>query len=274
MRRSSHSHHHRRRSTPRRCRLACAILLGSLLPALATAAGTADGALQRPGALLDEAQQHIASAARAAYPDGRITVDMLPLDPRLELAPCDELEYRLPGPRISSRQSIHVRCHAPQAWGFYATGRVRIEAPVLTLTRSVPRNAVLQAADMEVRYNDVTALRDGYMSEADDAVGLTARHNLRAGTPLYLHQLTRPTLVSRGDTVTLSANRGQVTIRTRAVALGDGSYGERVDVRNPRSERTVTGWVTGHGQVSTTPGAPGLAAGPTARAAGAVGKLN
>jgi len=240
------------------------LLLGCLL----ATPGPARSAPVQTAELLEEAQRLIAAAARAAYPDGRIAVEMLPLDPRLELAACDDLEYRLPGSRISSRQSIHVRCHGPQAWGFYATAQVRIDAPVLTLAHSVPRDAVLRADDLEVRYSDVTGLRDGYLSDAADAVGLTARHNLRAGATLHLHQLTRPKLVTRGDTVTLSASRGQVIIRTRAVALRDGSYGERIDVRNPRSERTVTAWVTGHGRVSTTPAASSVPE------AGAAGKLN
>jgi flagella basal body P-ring formation protein FlgA len=56
-----------------------------------------------------------------------------------------------------------------------------------------------------------------------------------------------------GDSVVLDAGHGLVAVSTQAIALTDGVYGEQIDVRNPRSNRIVTGWVTGRGTVTTRP---------------------
>jgi flagella basal body P-ring formation protein FlgA len=83
---------------------------------------------------------------------------------------------------------------------------------------------------------------------------MAARTSLRADSVLYQRQLSAPQLVSRGDTVNLATTVGAVTVTTEAEALADGTYGERIEVRNPRSNRVITAWVTGAGRVSTRPG--------------------
>jgi len=59
--------------------------------------------------------------------------------------------------------------------------------------------------------------------------------------------------VTRGDTVMLASSQGHVRVTTQAVALSDGVYGEQIEVRNPRSDRVLTAWVTGRGTVTVRP---------------------
>jgi len=222
------------------------VLAGLWIAPLTLAAADTAALLARAGAFAEE-------AARQAYPEGQVSVRMVPLDPRLALDACEDLNLRIPGDRVAGRVSVHARCRAPATWGLYLTAQVDVRLPVVTLTGPVPRNSVLRDADLTRTETNLAGLRDGYLIDPADAVGMAARHNLRSDGVLYQHQLAAPKLVSKGDTVTLATSAGAVTVTTQAVALTDGVYGERVDVRNPRSNRVISGWVTGAGAVSMRP---------------------
>jgi flagella basal body P-ring formation protein FlgA len=223
------------------------VLAGSLL--MLTSA-----AMAMPSAdLLARAEAFATDAARQAYPDADITVSMVPLDSRLRLDPCEEVRFEPTGDRVAGRIAIRARCIAPARWGIFLTAMVDVVVPVVTLARPVPRDSVLQAADVTLTPRNLGELRDGYLVDAGDVVGMAARSNLRADNVLYQRHLAAPRLVVRGESVTVAARLGHVQVKTQAIALTDGVYGEQVEVRNPRSERVVTGWVTGPGQVSTRP---------------------
>lgn len=223
------------------------LALGISVPGLANASSATLEALARQAADLARERAH------QAHPDGEISVSMVPLDPRLRLEPCDELEMSIPGDRVAGRVSIRARCRTPVSWGVYLTAQVDVVVPVVTVARPVPRGSVLRPADLAVAPQNLAGLRPGHLSSLEDALGMAARTGLRADAVLYQHQLAAPKLVSRGDTVVLSTRRGVVTVTTQAVALADGVYGEAIEVRNPRSERTVTAWVTGRGTVAVRP---------------------
>lgn len=222
------------------------VLAGLWIAPLTLAAADTAALLARAGAFVED-------AARQAYPEGQVSVRMVPLDPRLTLDACAELDLRIPGDRVAGRVSVHARCRAPVTWGLYLTAQVDVRLPVVTLTGPVPRNSILRDADLTRTETNLAGLRDGYLIAPADAVGMAARHNLRSDGVLYQHQLAAPKLVSKGDTVTLATSAGAVTVKTQAIALTDGVYGERVDVRNPRSNRVISGWVTGAGAVSMSP---------------------
>jgi flagella basal body P-ring formation protein FlgA len=218
----------------------------SIMPLAGSAMADAD-------AMLEQAAEHAASAARQAYPGAQVTVRMVPLDPRLQLAPCTALELRIPGERVAGRIAVHARCQEPQPWGLYLTAQVDVVLPVVALARPVPRDTLLRASDLVLTEHNLSDLRDGYLTDLDTAVGMEARSNLRADAVLYQRQLAAARLVSKGDSVVLEAGHGHVAVSTQAIALTDGVYGEQIEVRNPRSNRIVTGWVTGRGTVTTRP---------------------
>jgi flagella basal body P-ring formation protein FlgA len=87
----------------------------------------------------------------------------------------------------------------------------------------------------------------------DEVVGLEARVTLYAGRPIPLSALGPPALVERNQIVTLVFQRGGLEIRTDGRALGRGGEGDTIRIMNLASRNTVTGWVTGAGEVHVTP---------------------
>ncbi|MEQ8861281.1 MAG: flagellar basal body P-ring formation chaperone FlgA [Pseudomonadales bacterium] len=203
--------------------------------------------------LLERAEAFARQAAEHAYPTGTVSVRVVPLDPRLRLEPCTDLALDIPGERVAGRVAVQARCRAPVNWGLYLTAQVDVVIPVVQVARPIPRDSLLRPADVILVPHNLAGIRDGYLIDPADAVGLAAKANLRADSVLYQRQLAAPRLVSKGDTVTLASSQGPVHVSTQAIALTDGVYGEQVEVRNPRSRRVLTAWVTGPGRVSTHP---------------------
>lgn len=200
--------------------------------------------------LLQQAGEFATTAAQRAYPAGTVSVRMVPLDPRLQLEPCDEPFFEIPGDRVVGRVAIRARCQSPASWGLYVTAQIDVVLPVVQATGPIARGTRLRKADISLVRQSLADIRDGYLTDPADAVGLVARVNLRADSVVYQRQLSAPKLVTRGDTVTVASSQGHVRVTAQAIALTDGVYGERVEVRNPRSNRIVTAWVTGPGTVA------------------------
>jgi len=117
------------------------------------------------------------------------------------------------------------------------------------LTRDVERTEVLKASDIVVERRPRAEVGND-AAVRDQAVGMQMRHPMRAGRPLRVADLVRPDLVQRDQTVTVIYQTAGIYLTTRGKALDSGTEGDVVSVVNAQSKRTVTGVVSGRGQVT------------------------
>ena len=87
---------------------------------------------------------------------------------------------------------------------------------------------------------------------------MQARKQLRAGQPLKSADLGKPDLVQRDQSVTLIYESVGLYLTIRGKALENGTEGDVVNVMNLQSKRTVSGVVTGRGQVTISGPTPRL----------------
>jgi flagella basal body P-ring formation protein FlgA len=76
------------------------------------------------------------------------------------------------------------------------------------------------------------------------------RRPMRAGQALKVADLAKPDLVQRDQGVSVIYQTAGLYLTTRGKALDNGTEGDVVSVLNIQSKRTVTGTVTGRGQVT------------------------
>jgi flagellar basal body P-ring formation protein FlgA len=150
---------------------------------------------------------------------------------------------------------------APVKLRFTGTAVETVQAAVLA--RGVERGEVLKSSDV-VTERRPKAEAGGDIADRDHAVGMQARRQLRAGQPLKAADLSRPDLVQRDQNVTLIYEAAGLYITVRGKALEGGTEGDVVSVMNLQSKRTVSGVVTGRGQVSISVATPRLAPAPAA----------
>jgi len=130
---------------------------------------------------------------------------------------------------------------------FTGTAIETVEAAVLT--RDVERTDVLKASDVMIVRKPKAEI-GGDPAVRDSVVGMQMRHSMRAGQALRVADLTKPDLVQRDQSVTVVFQTAGLYLTTRGKALENGTEGDVVSVLNLQSQRTVTGIVSGRGQVT------------------------
>ena len=113
----------------------------------------------------------------------------------------------------------------------------------------VDRGDLLKSSDIVVERRPKAEI-GGDAASRDKAVGMQTRRPIRANQPLKVADLVKPDLVQRDQNVTLVYQAAGLYLTTRGKAVDSGTEGDVVNVLNPQSKRTVSGTVTGRGQVT------------------------
>ena len=136
---------------------------------------------------------------------------------------------------------------APTRLRFTGSAIETVEAAVLT--RNVERADMLKSSDIIVERRPKLEI-GGDAAARQSALGMQMRHSMRAGQALRVADLTKPDLVQKDQGVTVIYQTAGLYLTTRGKALDSGTEGDVVNVMNLQSKRTVTGIVTGRGQVT------------------------
>jgi flagella basal body P-ring formation protein FlgA len=137
---------------------------------------------------------------------------------------------------------------APTKLRFTGTAIETVEVAVLT--RNIDRADMLRTSDIMIERRPKAELGGGEPASRAVAVGMQTRRPLRAGQALKTVDLVKPDLVQRDQDVTIVYQTAGIYLTTRGKALESGSEGDTVSVLNVQSKRTVSGRVSGRGQVS------------------------
>ncbi len=220
---------------------------GLLLAGLLALSGPAQAAWQTAESIRQAAADFL--ARQFDDPDTRVEVGHL--DPRLRLARCRQpLEASRPeGARELGRSSVRIRCPDSPGWKIHVTVHIRRFDTVLVARHSLPRGSLLGPGDVMAVRRDVSGLTGGYFRRVEEIRSMVARRSLRKGRVLTPAVVTPPRLVKRGQLVTILARAGNLTIRVKGKALGDGRRGDTIRVRNARSKRELQATVVDFGTV-------------------------
>lgn len=173
------------------------------------------------------------------------------LDPRLRLAHCDQpLETFLPtGGKSLGNTTVGVRCHSKKPWTLYVPTQIFISREILVSTRPLQRGEIVTTKDIQLELRNLTALRDSYLIDPAIAVGKHLKRNLPTGAVLTNSILISPSLIKRGEQVTVLIESAGIQVRASAKAVMDGALGETIRVRNITSKQFVEGIVVSRGVV-------------------------
>ena len=88
-------------------------------------------------------------------------------------------------------------------------------------------------------------LSDSAIIRKEDIIGLSPRRMIRADMPVDMSDLNKPTMVSRGDLVTMELKNGPIAITAIAKAMESGAKGDTIRLLNVDSKRTLEAEVIG-----------------------------
>jgi flagella basal body P-ring formation protein FlgA len=166
-----------------------------------------------------------------------------PIPPHIQLARCTGAVKPSvgPAPHMNDRVLVELRCQGAPAWHLYVPVRIVGTTSVAVAAHAIIAGSVLTPDDLRVEQHDMTQLPPGYLDDPSIAVGRTAARPISGGSILSNQQLVASKAVQRGQTVTLVADTGGMSVRMAGRALSDGMINQRVRVQNLSSGKVVEG---------------------------------
>ncbi len=166
-----------------------------------------------------------------------------PIEPHLELERCRQpVKAALASAHhMQDRATIELRCQNAKPWHLYVQVRIIGTSTAVVAAHAIVAGSVLKATDLRVEQHDTSDLPPGFLDDPGIAVGLTASRPISGGAFLTNQQLVTPKAVQRGQSVTLIADLGGMSVRMAGKALSDGLINQRVRVENVSSGKIVEG---------------------------------
>jgi flagella basal body P-ring formation protein FlgA len=132
-----------------------------------------------------------------------------------------------------------VRVDGIEARKVRISGWVDVFDSVVCVSRNVKRGEILQEDDLYLSRKNISRLPSTTLTEIGKAIGLMAKHQIRAETPLKEWMLMRAPIVKRGDMVTILAKSGGLRVSVPGKILEKGYKGQLVQVQNTMSRKKI-----------------------------------
>jgi flagellar basal body P-ring formation protein FlgA len=142
---------------------------------------------------------------------------------------------------MKDRVMIELRCPDLKSWHIYVPVRIVGTSQAVVLAHAIVMGTVLKASDLKIEEHDISDLPLGFLDDPAIAVGLTASRPIAGGAFLTNQQLLAAKAVQRGQSVTLIADAGGISVRMAGRAMSDGLMNQRVKVENLSSGKIVEG---------------------------------
>ena len=221
----------------------------SLAPILALFSQTAMTSQFQSHESIEAATRDFLAAKITHIKDYQIIID--PLDRRLKLSECkNPLQAFTHNDNIKfGRFSVGIRCTTENAWTIYNSAKIIAYKKIITLKQPLRRGEIITSSHLAFEKTKLSKFRQGFFTDFSQIVNKQATRYLPTGTVLTPKHLTIPRLIRRGEKVIISAKSKQIDIQMTGFALTDGTKGQRIRVRNEKSQRIIEATVIQPGLV-------------------------
>ncbi len=183
--------------------------------------------------LVDQVRAYtMTQLAQAKLPKVEVVVGAL--DPRLKLAPCDEVKMYIPtGMRLWGKTRLGVRCvKGAIPWNVYLPLTVNVYGPAMVSTSAFPVGHVLATGDF--RQAEVNLAEDTLnlpITDPDMLVGRTLARSVAPGQTLRQPQLKARQWFAAGEPVQIRAAGDGYMVMGMGEAITAGLEGQPARVR-------------------------------------------
>lgn len=201
----------------------------------------------QPGDLTTLAEDHVADLLMSTSDDD-IRVTAGNLDPRMGSRHCEQpLDVNLANNANLERQTtVMLSCNGREHWRMFIPVRIQQLRAVVVTAQALTPGQVIGRNDLKMSHIDIHQLRDAAHYDMDELIGAQVKRRIGANQPL---QARHTCFVCRGQDVVILSGSGGLEIRAEGVARSDGLLGERITVRNSRSNNDIQAVVSGSNEV-------------------------
>ncbi|MBV2162643.1 MAG: flagellar basal body P-ring formation chaperone FlgA [Comamonas sp.] len=185
----------------------------------------------------------------------RLEVQVGKLDPRLQLAPCNQVDAYLPaGSKLWGRTRIGLRCveQGARPWNVFLPVTVQAWGPGWVLATNVNSGETLDASSAVQAEVDWAADLSPILVNPGDWIGQTATRNLMARQVLRQSMVRPAAVFQKGATVKLLSRGAGFVVTSSGKAVTGAGVGETVKVRMDNGQ-LVSGTVNAQGDVEVGP---------------------
>ena len=182
----------------------------------------------------------------------RTEIQMGKLDHRLKLAQCSTplISSKAPGSKFSGKTTVHVKCIGDTPWTVFINANISLYSNVVHTSEPLDKGHILTKADLALTEVNLSQLRYGYFSDTKSLIGKQLKRRMQQNKIIRVNYVKAPTLVKRGELVSIVAENTGYSVKMSGKALANGGKGDRIQVKNISSKRIVEGTVMQYGVVS------------------------
>ncbi len=173
--------------------------------------------------------RHLRLPKAFAVPPGRLTCEITPSDPRV---------------LSSSRFSLIFRVDGRAVKNIAVSATLEALAQVAITTGDLRRGTILREEHIELAERDLNRLRAPCF-DSNELLGKRLKRSLRKGEVFERSAVTFPPMIKRGEIVTITVQKGALTVTAKGLAQQNGNAGDMIRVRNIRSKKDLICKVAG-----------------------------
>lgn len=193
------------------------------------------------------AEQYIIAQFPEEGKDYQVEVTAAKLDPNRDYGGRCEgyLTAQLQGSDIKTNSSVKITCTKPgKNFSIIVPVKVKIKRPTFVAATGIPHGTVITDSMLKEVWLSETENQGGAINLRESLVGSKVRKDIRAGEQIRPSSLC---MICKGDSISLEARKGGLSLKTQGVALSDGNYGEEIQVRNIKSKKVIQATVKAAG---------------------------
>jgi len=175
----------------------------------------------------------------------RINIQTGSLDNRLQLQQCSTplTSTLAPGAQLRGKTTVHVRCNGDKPWTVYLSAQIQLYTNVIQTVEPLDRGHILQKSDLVATEIEISRLNNGYFTDMKSLLGKQLKRRLPQNKVVKPNYVKSPTLVKRGELVSIIAKNTGYSVKMTGTAMMSGARGDRIRVKNTSSKRIVEGTV-------------------------------
>lgn len=176
----------------------------------------------------------------------RVSIEVTKIDRRITVSQCEgNMTAVLVGNKSLQRSAtVRIRCDNTDNWQIHIPVKIIRLVPVVVSNRPLSKGTLLTKNNTKIEYMNRVLLRSGYISDLAFVNRARLKRQLSSEQMISTRDIC---LVCKGESVTITSSVGNLTVKTDGVALSNGVLGDKINVRNKKSKRIVSGIVQAAG---------------------------
>lgn len=130
------------------------------------------------------------------------------------------------------------------------SGRFYLLSEIWVPARNIQKGELIKPEMLRQIQVRVNRIKPSFVTDKDKLVGLEAKKLLKEGKIVSDRDVGKQMLIKKGDTVTVVYKTDKMQITAKVEALNDGGEGDKIELLNPKSKKTLFGEVLDKDTVS------------------------